>query len=110
MEASAHYVTATRQDRDVPLYQRVRYAEVYPGVDLVFHGRHAQPEFDLEVAAGVNPAQIRLELNGHRGMRIETDGSLAIEVDGGKVNWRRRYPAGSEVAPEHGNPAEYRAG
>lgn len=89
MEASAHYLTATRQDQNLPLYQRVRYAEVYPGGDLVFPGRQLQPEFDFEVAPGVNPAQIRLKFSGHRRMRIEKGGSLAIDVDGGEVNWHR---------------------
>ena len=35
-----------------PNYARVRYQELYPGVDLVFYGNQRQLEYDLVVAAG----------------------------------------------------------
>src|SRR5579872_1601781 len=41
-------------------YQSVEYSNVYPGIDLVFHGNQSQLEYDWRVAPAVDPAVIRL--------------------------------------------------
>jgi hypothetical protein len=40
---------------NVPNYGRVRYHNVYPGVDLVYYGNQGQLEHDFVVAPGVDP-------------------------------------------------------
>ncbi len=37
---------------NVPHYQRVRYPQVYPGIDLVYYGNPRQLEYDFIVAPG----------------------------------------------------------
>src|ERR1019366_6693903 len=45
-------------------YGEVRYAGVYPGIDLVFHGSERSFEYDFVVAAGADPSQIRMRFDG----------------------------------------------
>jgi len=45
-------------------YGRVRIAEAYPGIDLVFYGTEGSLEFDFDVAPGADPRAIRLEIAG----------------------------------------------
>ena len=40
---------------DVANYAKVRYQNVYPGVDLVYYGNQGQLEYDFVVAPGANP-------------------------------------------------------
>ena len=42
----------------IPTYGKVDYAEVYPGVDLVFYGNQRQLEYDFIAAPGANLARI----------------------------------------------------
>ncbi len=70
---------------NVPHYAEVRYREVYPGIDLVFHGRGHAAEFDFEVAPHADPSRIRLEVDG--AVRLE-DGDLVL----GQGGFRFRKP------------------
>lgn len=44
---------------NVPTYARVKYREVYRGVDLVYYGNQRQLEHDFVVAPGAGPKQDR---------------------------------------------------
>jgi uncharacterized protein (TIGR03437 family) len=48
----------------VPMYARVEYTEVYPGIDVVYYGNPRELEFDIAVAAGADPGKIRLRFEG----------------------------------------------
>ena len=56
---------------DVPTYSKVRFAEVYPGVDLVYYGNQRQLEMklarqmsdDMTVEASAGGCTVRLGLN-----------------------------------------------
>ena len=69
----------------VPHYRRVRYAEVYPGVDLVYYGNPQQLEHDFIVAPGADPAQIQLTISGANRVRVNAEGDLILTVPGGEV-------------------------
>src|SRR5712691_13306905 len=47
----------------VPNYGRVRYHNVYPGIDVVYYGNPRELEFDFVVAAGADPRRIQLALS-----------------------------------------------
>jgi len=47
----------------VPNYRRIRYRNVYPGIDVIYYGNPRELEFDFVVAPGANPRQIRLKLD-----------------------------------------------
>ncbi len=69
----------------VPHYRRVRYAEVYPGIDLVYYGNPQQLEHDFIVAPGADPAQIQLAISGANRVRVNAEGDLILTVPGGEV-------------------------
>ena len=84
----------------VPRFARVRYADVYPGVDLVFYGNQGHLEYDFVVAPGADPGVIRFALDGgnsileNRKSKIKnpkpritlaSNGDLIVTVGAGKV-------------------------
>src|SRR5437879_2744049 len=86
---------------DVPTYAKVKYAGVYPGIDLVYYGNQGQLEYDFVVAAGADPKVIQLAavgaglappdgMQGARAqqaapLRIDGNGDLVVETDSGEV-------------------------
>jgi hypothetical protein len=48
---------------NVPNYAKVKYANVYPGVDLVYYGNQGQLEYDFVVRPGADPNSIQLAIN-----------------------------------------------
>src|SRR5205807_1376466 len=60
--------------RNVPHFARVRYQEVYPGVDLVYYGRDRQLEYDFEVGEGSDPKEIALHFEGADHLTLNKDG------------------------------------
>ncbi len=73
----------------VPHFERVRYAGVYPGIDLVYYGAGRELEYDFVVAPGASPASIRFGYEGASGLRIDDEGNLRVSVDGGEVVHRK---------------------
>ena len=70
--------------RNVPQYARVRYAEVYPGVDLVYYGNQGNLEYDFQVAPGADPKKIQLTFEGTRDLKL-ADGDLVLATAAGDV-------------------------
>ncbi|MCZ6489611.1 MAG: hypothetical protein O7A06_03655, partial [Acidobacteria bacterium] len=56
---------------NVPHYAKVRYQDVYPGVDLIYYGNQRQLEYDFVVAPGADPEAIQLELQGADHLEID---------------------------------------
>jgi hypothetical protein len=67
---------------NVPNYARVKYQNVYAGVDLVYHGNQGgQLEYDFVVAPGADPSQIKLGFAGADGMSVDgASGDLVVKV------------------------------
>ena len=71
--------------RDVPQFARVRYQNVYPGIDLVYYGNQGRLEYDFEVAPGVDPKQVNLRFRGSDQLRIDGQGNLVLATGAGNV-------------------------
>jgi hypothetical protein len=84
----------TKWHTGVPSFGRVRYAAVYPGIDLVYYGNRGQLEYDFLAAPGSDPSRIRLRFAGARHMRVAADGDLvmAIGTAAGSEEIRFRKP------------------
>ncbi len=76
---------------NIPVYSQLRYAAVYPGIDVIFHGRKDILEYDFIVAAGANPAQIQMAYEGAKYLRLDSDGALLVGLDGAEVRQQRPY-------------------
>ena len=51
---------------DLPTYAKVRYADVYPGVDLIYYGNLSRLEYDFVVAPGADPNSTRLKFDDRK--------------------------------------------
>jgi hypothetical protein len=74
---------------DVPQYAKVRYRDVYPGVDLVYYGNQQHVEHDFIVAPGADPSRIRFSVNGADRMKLSAAGELVLHTTGGDVRLRK---------------------
>jgi len=79
---------------NVPTYAKVKYRNVYPGIDLVYYGNPlagGQLEYDFIVAPGADPSAIALDVWAVREppLRIDGNGNLVIPAKGGEVRFRK---------------------
>lgn len=75
---------------DVPTYRRVRYENIYKGIDLDFYGKQGgQLEYDFILRPGAEPSAIVLAFKGADRIRIDESGDLVIEVGGLQVIQRK---------------------
>jgi hypothetical protein len=88
---------------NVPTYAQVRYRNVYPGIDLVYHGNQSgQLEYDFVVAPGADPGLISLAVHGrpqggnrHKAVgdaqpKLNSNGDLVILMnDSDEVRFRK---------------------
>ena len=71
---------------NIALYGKVNYRNVYPGIDLAFHGAAQQLEFDYVVSPGANAAPIALSIEGAQSMRVDEAGDLLLATSAGPVH------------------------
>jgi len=69
----------------VPRFGRVAYQDIYPGVNLAFHGRGQELEFDFVVAPGANATPIAFRFSGNRGLKTDDAGNLIVTSAAGNV-------------------------
>ncbi len=74
---------------NVPNYAKVRYQDVYPGVDLVYYGNQRQLEYDFIVAPGADPSAITLAFDGADKLELDAQGDLVLHVAGGQTCLRK---------------------
>jgi len=72
-----------------PTYARVRYVDLYPGVDLVYYGRPRQLEYDFVLAPGADPDQIALAFDGADRVEIDAGGDLVLHTAAGDLRQPR---------------------
>jgi hypothetical protein len=70
---------------DVPTYAKVRYKNIYSGIDLIYYGNQGQLEYDFVVAPGADPTWVRLGLDGTTGIHLDEHGNLVMETAVGRV-------------------------
>jgi hypothetical protein len=76
---------------NVLTYSKVKYSNVYPGVDMIYYGNQQQLEYDFIVAPGADPRQIKLHFEGARDLRIDSNGDLVLVLNGKEVRQHKPY-------------------
>lgn len=71
-------------------YESLRYAGVYPGVDVHFYGQGRHLEHDFILAAGADPARIALRFEGLDNVALAPSGNLKLTL--GKIVLRESAP------------------
>jgi hypothetical protein len=74
---------------DVPNYAKVKYEQVYSGIDLIFYGNPQKLEYDFIVAPGADPKQIKLSFAGAQKMRMDANGDLVLQTKAGEVRQQK---------------------
>jgi hypothetical protein len=69
----------------VKQYATVSYRNVYPGVDMAFHGQQRQLEFDFIVAPGADAARIAMGFTGAKKLSLDAAGNLSLATGAGDV-------------------------
>ena len=79
--------------RDVPAWSRVKYQDLYPGVDLVYYGNHRELEFDVDVAPDADLGAVRLQIvngdNQTANLRVDSGGELVVQTRAGDVRFHK---------------------
>lgn len=76
----------TRWKTGIRTYRQIRYKEIYPGVDLVYHGTQGPAEYDLVVnpkahTTGVSAInQLQFSIDGADKLEVTSDGDLLIHT------------------------------
>ncbi len=84
----SHYLLESDSSRwihAVPHHAQVVYPEVYPGIDLVFHGNGDELEHDFRVSPGSDPARVRFSIAGATSVSLADSGDLKISLASGTL-------------------------
>jgi uncharacterized protein (TIGR03437 family) len=68
----------TQWRTNVPHFGRVRYGQVYNGVDLVYHSAQDRLEYDFVLSPGASAGVIGLEFAGADKIRVTPEGALEL--------------------------------
>lgn len=82
----------SRWQPNLPTYARVRYGELYPGVDAVFYGREGEIEYDLILSPGTSPGKISFALDGAKQIKLAANGDLVLSLENGRSKVRQLKP------------------
>lgn len=65
---------------DVTNYRKIRYEEIYPGIDMVYYGNSGELEYDFIVAPHADPRAIKLKFNGVTRIKLDRNGDLLLST------------------------------
>jgi hypothetical protein len=74
---------------NVPSYAKVRYEEIYSGIDLVYYGNQRQLEYDFIVSPGADPHRIAFDVAGAKKIRRDAQGDLVLTMSAGDIRWHK---------------------
>jgi hypothetical protein len=90
---------------DVPNYSSITYKDIYPGIDLKYHGNGAGMKYDFIVNPGANISNIKIKYDGVENLTISTNGDLEAATSFGPIH--ENIP---EIYQEIGGSREKREG
>src|SRR5438876_1216297 len=92
LPGKANYFTGndpTKWRTNVPTYAKVRYDNLYPGIDLIYHGNHHQLEHDFVVRPEADPSSIALSIQGADTVEVDAQGDLVLHTAAGPIRLRK---------------------
>jgi hypothetical protein len=82
LASKSHHYNGSRRVENVPHYAELEVKDVYPGIDMVLHGREGALEYDLVVAPHADPRDIRLDMRGAELVALDEAGNLRVTRGG----------------------------
>src|SRR5579864_6465410 len=92
LPGKSNYFIGNRPDgwrTGIPVYGKVRYHDLYSGVDLVYYGSDGKLEYDLVLSPSADPGAIRLSIRGASQIRLAQQGDLVLKIEGQDVRLHR---------------------
>ncbi|MBI1741615.1 hypothetical protein HYR54_00930 [Candidatus Acetothermia bacterium] len=74
---------------NIPTYAKVKYQNVYPGIDLIYYGNQGQLEYNLVVFPGFDPKKVTLDFEGAEQIEVNEQGNLLLRVTGGQIQLQK---------------------
>ena len=79
-------------ESNIPIYGRVRYDNVYPGIDLVYYGNQQQLEYDFVVGPGQDPQHIAIRFEGVTRLELDQNGDLLLlQTEDGVIRQQKPF-------------------
>ncbi|MGO9454314.1 MAG: SBBP repeat-containing protein [Candidatus Binataceae bacterium] len=75
--------------RHVPNFAGVRYEQLYPGIDVRYHGEQGKLEYDLIVSPDADLGQFEMSLEGADRVDVDSDGNLSVALSDVKIVFHR---------------------
>jgi hypothetical protein len=97
----------------IPNFERVRYANVYRGIDMVYYGNQRTLEYDFVVNQGADPSAILLDFKSPSKAIVDESGDFVMHTPSGDLRWQKpvayqfvggkRIPVECSYAPKGSN-------
>jgi Beta-propeller repeat len=92
LAGTTNYLLGNRSTQsNIHSYKKVRYSEVYPGIDVEYHGNGRLLEYDFIVKPGADPDNIHIGFSGARGVSINNSGDLILKTSGDPIVQRKPH-------------------
>lgn len=71
----------TKWHTSIPTFRKVHYDNVWPGVDMIWHGSQNKLEYDFVIKPGSDASQIRLSFAGADQLSLNEKGDLLLKIN-----------------------------
>ncbi len=91
---TVNYLVGADRDRwrvGLEARERIRFRDVYPGIDVAYYGTDREVEYDILLEPGADPDQVRLQLSGTGRIAINADGDLELGTKAAPVRVRAPF-------------------
>lgn len=76
---------------NVSTFAKVRYQDVYPGIDVVYQGDQGRLRYDFVVKPGASPSSIQVTFDGPNKLATDKDGNLVLSIAGKELRHLKPY-------------------
>lgn len=81
---SAYYL-GQRAIVGIPSYAQLRFAGLWPGVDVLYYGNNHKLEYDLVVAPQADSSSVRIRFDGVQRVELSNNGDLLLHAENNDV-------------------------
>lgn len=93
MEGISNYFTgqdSRKWHTNIPHFSKVRYQNIYPGIDLVFYSTlEGKLEYDFVVSQEADPAKIKILFTNLEKLELEKNGDLSLYIQKSRIQQTR---------------------
>ena len=94
LEGKSNYFIGNDQNTwrtDIANYKRVRFEQVYSGINLEYYGDQRQLEYDFIVEPNADPSQIKLNFKGVKNIKVNEIGELVLKTSLGEIKQKKPF-------------------